>query len=371
MRFSKPENVINSVISASQKISQPMIILGSWDAIGNQIERVERLKVEQALVLMTSGKNAKLMFVSEELELTTPDYLVDAVVTLRNDICERKRIRRIEWNKTRGVATEHWNNLYTLSGGRFTTFPHNVPTWGILVQRKLFKPLPHKELFYSTGSTDLDTFLGGGVRKQSFVIVEFGKNIGSAAFNLISTSIMCNFIMNDGCNLTIPSPGVSANRIRESIASHVPTELIDLRLRPGYFEHVDVGPCFFELDATSSTESYNRNMTEARKMKGANNRPCVFSSGSETLENVYSRDASLRLLQGLVQVRYLDDVLYAISRPGTALFSDIVNLSDTHIKIDEIDGTIVIQRLKPWSQLFALKFDFANGYPSVKLVPFL
>jgi KaiC/GvpD/RAD55 family RecA-like ATPase len=372
LRFSNPEDVVNAIIRSIQKIKKPMIILDSWDAIGNRTEKAERLKVEQSLALLALGNEAKLLFVSEEPQLTTTDYLVDAVVTLHNDLYEGRRIRKIQWNKIRGSAMNNWSNLFTLSDGRFTVFSMQAPMWQNVIKPQPFVSTPHKELFYSTGSADLDEFHGGGLRKTFFILVEFGEYVGSAAFNPISTSIRCNFIMNDGCSLTIPSPGVSANRIKDSVSRHVPMKLIDSSLRLAYFELYDVDPCFFALDASSAKESFERIMNEAQKIKGPKNRPCVFSLGSETLEYVYSKEESFRFLQGMVQrVRHLGDVLYAVTRHGSPLMDELSNLSDIHIKLDQIDGTIVIQRLKPWSPLYAIIYDYSKGYPNIKLMPFV
>ena len=53
---------------------------------------------------IAESNKAKLLFISEEPHLTTTDYLVDAVITLKDEGIEGRRIRRIEWNKLRGIA---------------------------------------------------------------------------------------------------------------------------------------------------------------------------------------------------------------------------------------------------------------------------
>lgn len=372
LRFSGPGDIVNVVIKAIQKIKRPMIVLDSWDAIANRTDKTERLKVEQSLSLIALGNDARMIFVSEEPTLTTTDYLVDAIVTLHDDLYEGRRIRRVQWNKIRGSAMTNWGNLFTLYEGKFTTFSQRALMWQEIAKPQPFAPLPHKEAFYSTGSADLDAFLGGGLRKTFFVLVEFGKYVGSAVFNPISTSIRCNFIMNDSCTLTIPSPGTSAKRLKDNVAQHAPMQTIDSLLRLAYFQLYEADPCFFTLNASSSKESLNRILDEAKKIKGAKNRPCSFSFGSESLEKVYSQDEAFRFSQGLLQrVRHLGDVLYVVMRHGSPLEDELSNLSDVHVKLDQLDGTIVIQRLKPWSELFAVIYDYTNGYPNIRLIPFV
>ena len=185
LRFSGPGDIASVVIKAVQKVKKPMIVLDSWDAIANRTDRSERLKVEQSLSLIALGNDARLIFVSEEPNLTTTDYLVDAIVTLHNDLYEGRRVRRAQWSKLRGSAMTNWSNLFTLYEGRFTVFPQRALMWQEITNPKLFTPLPHKDMFYSTGSADLDAFLGGGMRKSFFTLIEFGKYVGSAVFNRV------------------------------------------------------------------------------------------------------------------------------------------------------------------------------------------
>ena len=372
LRFSNPENILNAIVKCLAKIKQPLIILDSWDAIANRTEHIERLKIEQTLALMALGNGAKLLFVSEEPNLTTTDYLVDAVATVQNDLHDGRRVRKIWWNKVRGSAASHWSNLFTLWGGRFTAFSQHAAMWQGVTKPRPFEPIANKEPFYSTGSVDLDEFFGGGLRKGFLVIVEFGKYIGSAAFNPISTAIRCNVILNGGCSMTIPSAGVSANRIKDSVSRHVPSNLLDSSLRLAYFELFDVDPCFFALNPKSASDSFDRLMSETKKAKGDKNRPCIFSIGGETLEKVYSHEEAFRFAQNMVQrVRHYGDVLYIVLPHGSTLLDEFSNLSDIHVKLDDIDGTTVIERLKPWSQLYAVVYDYSIGFPKIKLVPFV
>src|SRR5487761_2595 len=372
LRLSDPKSVVSTIIKAIDKIKDPLIVLDSWDAIANRTERIERLKVEQSLSLIAVGRNARLVFTSEEPTMTTTDYLVDAVITLRNEMYEGRRIRKLEWNKLRGSSIPHWTTLYTLAGGRFSLFGAGASVWPSIPEPKQFKPLPHKALFYSTGSHELDEFFGGGLRKGCMILIEYGKYIGSSSFNPITTSIRCNFLMNGGCNVTIPSPGVTANRIKESVEKHVPESIIESSMRLGYFDIFDNDPCFFALDASSPTKYLEIQGRGPKNKKEEKKNPFFFTHGAETLEYVYSHEDAFRFGQGLLQrVRHLGDVLITIARYGSPFITELSNLSDVHVKLDTIDETLVIQSLKPWSQLFHVNYDYSLGVPSVRLTPFV
>ncbi len=372
LRLSDAKSVVGTVVSAIDKIADPLIVLDSWDAIANKTDRIERLKVEQSLSLIAVGRNARLVFISEEPSMTTTDYLVDAVVTLKNDFHEGKRIRKLEWNKLRGSTIPHWTSLYTLHAGRFSIFGTVRSVWPTIPDPKPFKPIPNRELYYSTGIPDVDVCLGGGLRKGSFLLIEYGKYVGSSSMNPITTSIRCNFLANGGCNVTIPSPGLSAAKIKETVVRHIPESSLAPSMRLGFFDAYDADPCFLALDASSPTRSFEILMREAQKIKGEKNRPCFFSFGAETLEYVFSHEDAFRFGQDLVQkVRYLGDALMAIVRYGSPYTAELSNLSDIHVKLDAIDDTLVMHSLKPWSQLFNVHYSYATGLPSVRLTPFV
>lgn len=50
---------------------------------------------------MVETNQSKIVFVSEGPELNPLDYLVDAIVELRDEEHEGRRIRTIEWRKLR------------------------------------------------------------------------------------------------------------------------------------------------------------------------------------------------------------------------------------------------------------------------------
>ncbi|MDG6904790.1 MAG: hypothetical protein JRN20_03275 [Nitrososphaerota archaeon] len=369
-RFADPRSVLNAVIDSASKISQPLIVLDSWDAIANKIERTERLKVEQSLELISSGNKAKLIFLSEQPELTTVDYLVDAVLTLKNDLHDNHRIRKLEWNKFRGSEIPHWVTYYTLAGGRFKPFLRERDQEIRGLKPKTFKPIPHSERYYSTGSEDLDSIFGGGIPKGSTVLVEFGKYFGSVSFNLLSTMIRCNFLMNGGCNITIPSPGVSSFRIKGAVSNYVPKSIIDEGVRVSRFDADDQDPSFFKLDNSSSSKAMYEFLSEAQKLKGSTNRPCLWTIGVESLEYSYSEEEAFRFCQSVVQkVRRLNDACYIVAKYGSNLVRALSDIVDIHLKFESLDGTAMASSFKPWSQLYQISYDYSQGYPLPVLLP--
>jgi KaiC/GvpD/RAD55 family RecA-like ATPase len=370
-RFSDSKIFLEALVKGVQKIREPLIILDSWDSIANMTERAERLKVEQSIAFIASGHDAKVVFISEEPSMTTTDYLVDAVITLRNEISEGNRIRKIEWNKLRGSPVPLWNNLYTLAGGRFTP----VGSSNILTRPPpssvTFDPLPHNKSYYSAGSNDLDHFFGGGLPKKCHILFELGRYVASfEAFNPLASTIRMNFISNGGCSIFVPSSGSAGSQL-QILYRHLSSADVESRFRVGYFGNaIDSGSCHFELDPSSWEKSCDIISDEAKKIKGVVNRPCLYTIASEIVGHVFDHDDAVRFMQRMVQrVRHSDDVLLSVINYASPLANDLGSMCDVYIKFEHIEGVLVMYSVKPRSQLYSVTDDFSKGYLENRLTP--
>ena len=111
--------IAEKVMETAQSLTKHLVVLDSWDAFARELDEKERLRVERSLVSMVESNQSKIVFVSEGPELTPLDYLVDAIVELRDEEHEGRRIRTIEWRKRRGSEIPQKRCLFTLADGRF------------------------------------------------------------------------------------------------------------------------------------------------------------------------------------------------------------------------------------------------------------
>lgn len=370
-RYSDPKDFLNSLLEVVLKITKPLIILDSWDSIATITERTERLKVEQGINFIASGHDAKVLFISEEPSMTTTDYLVDAVVTLKNEIRDGNRFRRIEWNKLRGSAIPLWSTLYTLDGGRFTP----VTTDALLTipspPFRPYKPIPHVANYYSSGSEDLDNFFGGGVPKRRHILFELGRYVSSfEAFNPLSSIIRLNFIANGGSAIFVPSSGSAGSQL-QILYRHLDSKDVESRFRAGYFGNaVGSSTCHFELDSASWERSCEIIGRVAKEIKGPEEKPCFYSISSEIIGHVFEHDDAVRFFQRVVQrVRASEDVLLSVATYGSSLGNELGSMCDICVKIEQIDGATVMYSVKPRSQLYNVKSEYSDGCPSYELKP--
>ena len=122
-RLAGPKEVMRLVLDRMMNDHGGLIILDSWDSIVKEMAPLERLRSEKTMVTMIQASDSKLVFVSEGSDLTTTDFLVDAIVELKMSLHRSKLRRTCEVKKLRGQAIANPVTPFTLDDGRFEIFP--------------------------------------------------------------------------------------------------------------------------------------------------------------------------------------------------------------------------------------------------------
>lgn len=369
-RLATAADVVQTVLRVVIEMKEPLLVLDSWDALAKEVDKVERLRVEKSLMAIAETNGARLLFVGEEPDLSTTDYLVDAVLELKDDTFEGRRIRRIEWKKLRGSMISSRSSSYTLAGGKITMLkparvlsPREYETRG-------YSPVRHGQYSYSTGSPEFDNFLGGGLPKGGLTLLEFGRNVGWNWHIPLLASIVCNFIANGGCSvISVPSANVTPNDIVSNVEPHIPRKILRSNLRVGSAE-ARRGANLYKIDEKDLSKTYHATSKAIQELKGRKKRPCLHYVGSETLEYMYGPDDPIKY--GLMITQRLrrsgDCMIRSLSQATKSkeIFSTLANL---HLKLDVVDGAMVLYSVKPPSELYNMFYDYDQGFPRIRMIP--
>ncbi|MGA2459995.1 MAG: ATPase domain-containing protein [Candidatus Bathyarchaeia archaeon] len=360
--------IAEKVMETAQSLTKHLIVLDSWDAFARELDEKERLRVERSLVGMVETNQSKIVFVSEGPELNPLDYLVDAIVELRDEEHEGRRIRTMEWRKLRGTEIPQKKYLFTLADGRFTICQRAAIELPKSIAPQMFKPVPHSNEHYSTGSEELDQLLGGGLRRGLMLLFETGNTVGPNIYVPLAAAIRCNFLAQGGCSVSLPTGGITPEMLRDSIAPHLGKKILDRGLRIGRFEKGAEEPCFFILEGASLEHDFETFWQKVDEVKGESHRPCYISIPMDIMEYTYGQHNILRLMMKALQhVRDNGDVMFLVVKSGSQLKKQLSDICDTHLMIDEVDGTSVLYLVKPPTQLMYLNYDYSEGFPRVDL----
>ncbi len=374
IRLANAATVMESILESITKLNEPLVILDSWDTVAKELDSVERMKAEKALVTIADARKARIVFISENPELASTDYAVDAVVTLKDEVRDGRRVRRIEWNKLRGSDVPQKSHLFSLFGARFKLFNPVESKLPQGYKPKQFLRIKNSMDSYSTGSKDLDALLGGGMKKGTRILLELGKYLGSDWHLPLTTSIACNFISNGGCNMSIPTSGLTPENIKESRLRHLNAETVESSLRIGHFgETSSSEKCLFQMDPSSPMKSFEQVWNETDKIRTDENggrRACLMFLGMDKLEAVFRPENLAQLdARGAAMIAHYGDVGIFIAKHSTKRKDSLADVVDTYLKLDEMDGALTICSLKPPSRIYHVEYDHSRGYPDVKMTP--
>ena len=367
----------NRMAEVSQKVaevaidrSKPLIILDSWNSFARELDEKELTRAEQTLLATVETTQLRVVFVSEGLELTSVDYLVDAIVALHDNEQEGRRVRRIEWLKLRGTEIPQKRCLFTLANGQFKILPMKTERSQTSLAPQKFKPVPHSTHKYSTGSQDFDQFLGGGLRRGGVMLLEFGQTVSPQIHQPLTTPIRCNFLAQGGCSVTIPSGEVPPERIRQDIQPFLDKQAIETNLRIGHFETTPEEPWFFKLQGKSLESDHEIFWQKVNEVKSGLDKPCFIFMGIDTIEYTYGNQGIMREMMTAIQkVREHRDIMFLGVKQGSGIKQQLSDVSDLHLKIDEVEGASTFYLVKPPSGLMHLAHDLTQGYPTIKLTP--
>lgn len=349
--------------------TEPLVVLDLWNAVAQNMDREARLRVEKDLLDAVQGTEGRLVFVTDEIGLTTTEFVCDATLNLTDGEFEGRRLRQAEWSKLRGQSVPRKRTPYSLAEARFRLIPPlEIPT---IRHPAPLTTLAHSENSYSTGSQDLDSFFGGGLRKASFVLLEIGKTVGIDWHLPMLTSIRCNFLLNGGGVFVAASGGITGRTILDAIKLHVEPEVLASRVKVATEEEAGEQSSMIHLPETSP-EARSKAMWRAiRELKGVKaNRPCfvTLSLAGEELRRGPRAAAGLAL-DMLAKVRATGDVAIALVKPSTTITQNVSDVCDQHLRLDEVNGCMLLHAKRPPTVLHAVTYDFSKGYPQVRLTP--
>jgi len=353
MKYEDKPSFIRALISLIRDVKNPILIIDSIEAV----EKVIKAPVFEELVSISEDFEMNLVFVSEKMEMTENDYLVDGVIELRREIKDGRTLRKMILHKLRGVEIDQPEYLFTLKDGRFRvfeSFSYEPPE-----KPRLFEPLEDTDdEHFSSGSRSLDEIFGG-FPKGSTVLFEIGEEVTRGMYYRLIQTIYMNFLRKGRRIHVVPTLGTDKEEFDREMTPFLRED--DLQR----FMWIERGWGRERLSEEDAKEEAERAYEIATETRGAHSEELIVMG----VDSLYSRYGNSAIAVMEQEERYVEDIRglgIFIAKPGCPLIKQISNLSDIHIKMENICGVPVIRGLKPKTQYYAMIVDLSEGYPRVE-----
>ncbi len=381
LRFSSVPDFLKIIYEKVAQYESPIIVIDSWDAIINHNPE-EKKNIETLLTEYIRNTKAKLIFIAESDEFSLLDYIVDGILTLKDESIAGRTLRTIHIKKIRAVERRQKAYVYTLHNNQFqyAGFQRRNVNFPI----STFNSTEDKNDLFSTGNITLDNIYGGGLRPGTFNLLEVDSNVPISSISSIFIGILCQFIKNGRGAIVHATDGINSDLIdKKRLFLYLQTDAISKNMRilqtqisdrkeiRPYIRLVDddtYNDVFFDTYSklSSSTKfqpvfagiSYD----SIQFMVNFNNAMCKFEEHLKLIRN-----------SNVIELGIINSSSSIESKLSQELGALTVNLSyvaSTHIKIIEKHGTVLLYAIKPRSScLYAMRSHYDKGYPQIELLP--
>src|SRR2546430_14869150 len=88
---------------------------------------------------------------------------------------------------------------------------------------------------FSTGSSDLDKMLKGGIRKGSSLLLDLNNTVAPVEVRLLLRIIIANFVNQGGTSIIVPTSTISSENVAEALGRCVGQKAFEERVRIAEF----------------------------------------------------------------------------------------------------------------------------------------
>jgi len=98
-------------------------------------------------------------------------------------------------------------------------------------------------------------------------------------------------------------------------------------------------------------------------------RPYLALMAFDTLESVYGEKVIEAMSGVFSALRRAKDVFVGFVTPDSASAAKLENLAYAVLRIESVNGSVVLYGQKPYTELFSLSWDWSGGFPKAELRP--
>jgi KaiC/GvpD/RAD55 family RecA-like ATPase len=377
-RLDEPESLFERITNQLMDVKAPIIIIDSWDAIASFMDKEARLNNERVLQIWRERAGAKLIFINENPNDTTLDFLVDGIVELERKFYDNMVIRQIFLSKLRGIMINKPSYIYSLNDGIFRSYDAYQPgDFSVTMSRVPFSrsenppsSLP-EDLHIKSGYQELDDILGGGFIKKGIILIDMDSNVNTGVAMAFLSSIMSNFIRTSNPILFHPFDGMDPKEAisylkLERDKDTYESKLIKIFCHVGRIEQKpdhNVTQCQ-EYGRLKKHFEFFHDVVIKTKQEYPNK--LLLNIMGTNIAQKINRYREIGGIDLFPFIRANTDLSLIVSRHSQNTLSEIC---DVYLRFLILNGSLFLQSLIPWRHLYAVLPHVSSGNNRIKLHP--
>ncbi|HET9773611.1 MAG TPA: ATPase domain-containing protein [Nitrososphaeraceae archaeon] len=375
-------SIMNTLSNRIQKIEdpfvplkekpRPFIILEIWDNLAKELDNKDIIRTQKILSSLIDKNGGFIIFLTEDMDNTDLDNLIDGIITLDQSFYKSYRLREMQIYKLKGTGINRSKIGFTLTDGRFRTFSpisHKIN----FDKTNNFVFFPHSEKTFSTGNQGLDNKLKGGFKRGSIISLEIEEEVDRFAFVPVFVPLVLNFISQSYGALIISAWDQHISSVTRYITPFVNKKILNKYFKIIGRENVikndlknsESQPYIvpgIEVDFINTIKIWNKEYDELRSITDG----CLITVDFSFVEIQYQNellDIQKAIVNFSSKIRSSNDLLIMVSRPTYKSLEVMKSVSDIHLKLMEFNGAVMLAAIKPQFFLYNIQTDPHAGYP--------
>ncbi|HVH14479.1 MAG TPA: gas vesicle protein GvpD P-loop domain-containing protein [Candidatus Angelobacter sp.] len=368
IRSTEPDSVLNRILRLKHSKRKAVLVIDSWEGAVRNTKEEGRNMLETALLSELDESGVSVVIITETEKHDHLDYLVDGIANLSQSEMEGRRTRMLELKKLRGFSVTALRGLFTLDRGRFNLLPQG-PDNSLSHTRRRPIPTPHDGKSYSTGVQDLDRILGGGVERSTLLLIDVDSSVPPRWMRLLLNIMRANFVNQGGACFILPTGGYSSENVSKALTPLVGEAAMNERVRIAAYSR-NSSPKEWKVQLSGQLQEDVRTFAETWAPLAKNTAGTIVSVNLDRLAAVYGDDSALpgftEIGEGL---RDAEALQVCTSSIPTKVRQDTLRNADYHLKVQNEGGCFIVYGIKPFTQEYAVRAEFDEGYPTITLIP--
>ncbi|NOQ53663.1 MAG: hypothetical protein GQ558_03550 [Thermoplasmata archaeon] len=352
----------------SQLPKQICVAIDSIEALSEKYGIPERRIITMLHKDLVENTNTYLVIVLEKHKNLELDYYVDGVVLLDNGEVDGRAYREVIIQKLRGCETHHHRYLYSLANGRLKAFgpysfrfPEGGTPWSAPEGK-----VPGR---FPTGSTQLDTLLGGGLMEGAVNLLEVDKAVPSEAVLLFCLGPVLNAVTGGHAVSWLPSREFAPSMLPPLVNRYLEGDEAKGRLRivdlyPTDLDTSDPYQLGVEGEPIGNYLKWDIMRFNYKKVSS----PCLNIMSYDALESVSGRIVD-DMRDYYTDLRQSGNVDLTIARASVRSTDRIADIAQIHMKLSKLHGALVLYCERPHTELLHFSMDTSEGVPRLSLTP--
>jgi len=376
-RLDEPGPLFERITNELMDIKAPTIIIDSWDAVGFLMDKEALMNNLRVLQTWRERSGARIIFVTESPEDKTLDFLADGVVELSQKYYDDKKVREIFFSKLRGVRINHHSYIFSLNNAIFRSYDRYDAKQFLFYEN--FTPLNKttnkhgltRNSHIPTGYHELDDLLGGGFPMNGIVSIELDTHINTKVAMTFLGKIVSNFIANKNPVLFQPFKGVSAAYISQhfGLSSSSQSGLVKVFVPVNKSKKASHYLSSHGEDENKKQIEIYQNTISALKRKYPK-KLLLNVLGADIAEGFQKNESRKGLEYFISFIKSHSAIsIFVVRSSQSNLRNYLSEISDVHLRILEINGTLFLQSQIPRSHLYAIVPETNSQYSGIAFHP--